>query len=254
VPLGAGAAFELYKKFLQLLTFQMCADCAREDAVTGWSWMLKCPFHLPYLSELFAAFPDATVVWTHRNPVECVASACSLYETLIEMGGYGDTIDRAALGRQVLEYTELSLRKAQESLQRIGLGFTSGDSTPGATPGATTGVRVIHVRYEDNIKQSKKVCKDIVEQVIIPSHIVYTRITKSLLQKAGLKYTSEYDALLTAYLKKNADAREKLKSNSSIASKSSKADTLHEYSLADYGLSEELIRKKFAVYIKSFSL
>lgn len=65
----------------------------------GFTWMLKCPFHLPYLTELYAAFPDATVVWTHRNPVECIASACSLYETLLHMCCIPESISRHALGK-----------------------------------------------------------------------------------------------------------------------------------------------------------
>ena len=50
-----------------------------------YTWMLKSPFHLPYLEELFATFPDATVIWTHRDPAECIASACSLYWHLMSM-------------------------------------------------------------------------------------------------------------------------------------------------------------------------
>jgi hypothetical protein len=55
----------------------------RED--DGIRWNLKCPFYLPYLKELEKSFPDAVLVWTHRNPVECIASACSLYELGLNM-------------------------------------------------------------------------------------------------------------------------------------------------------------------------
>ncbi|MFJ5266251.1 sulfotransferase family protein [Streptomyces sp. NPDC088387] len=44
-------------------------------------WMLKSPMHLGQLDALRAVFPDATLVWTHRDPVTAVASFCSLVET-----------------------------------------------------------------------------------------------------------------------------------------------------------------------------
>jgi hypothetical protein len=40
--------------------------------------VLKCPEHLWYLPALLKTFPDAAVVWTHRDPVDSVASYCSL--------------------------------------------------------------------------------------------------------------------------------------------------------------------------------
>ena len=79
INIGAGETYDFYKKYLQLLTWQQGTN---DDEFT---WMLKCPFHLPYLKELADAFPGSTVVWTHRNPTECIASACSLYETILGM-------------------------------------------------------------------------------------------------------------------------------------------------------------------------
>lgn len=40
--LGAGDAYKNYKEYLQLLQYQRPLD--------KFTWMLKCPFHLPYLS------------------------------------------------------------------------------------------------------------------------------------------------------------------------------------------------------------
>lgn len=170
--MGAGDAYTLYYKFLQLLTYQQ-EEVSKAISGLDWNWMLKCPFHLPYLTELFHAFPDATIVWTHRHPTECIASACSLYETLMGMGAYEDSIDREALGQAVLDYTEESLKLAEISLKKIGLGFDRHSSSANAnTSGAETsrqsqigGVRVVHVRYQDNVKSPKKVCRETFEQV-----------------------------------------------------------------------------------------
>ncbi len=43
-------------------------------------WMLKSPMHLENLDALLTVFPDATIVWCHRDPVTAVASFCSLIE------------------------------------------------------------------------------------------------------------------------------------------------------------------------------
>ncbi|WP_369172696.1 sulfotransferase [Streptomyces sp. R28] len=43
-------------------------------------WILKSPMHLGNLDALRTVFPDATIVWCHRDPVTVVASFCSLIE------------------------------------------------------------------------------------------------------------------------------------------------------------------------------
>ncbi|KAJ8599255.1 hypothetical protein CTAYLR_006215 [Chrysophaeum taylorii] len=44
----------------------------------GRAWLLKDPAHCFSLDALFAVFPEATVVWTHRDPRKVVGSWCSL--------------------------------------------------------------------------------------------------------------------------------------------------------------------------------
>jgi Sulfotransferase family len=41
-------------------------------------WVLKNPSHLAALDALMAVYPDALVVYTHRDPDVCIASSCSL--------------------------------------------------------------------------------------------------------------------------------------------------------------------------------
>ncbi len=55
-----------------------------------------------YLEELHKEFPGATVVWTHRDPAECIASACSLYETIMRFCMEEISIDPKALGAAVV--------------------------------------------------------------------------------------------------------------------------------------------------------
>ena len=45
-------------------------------------WILKSPFHLWKLDALLRIFPDATLVWPHRDPATVLASWCSLAEVV----------------------------------------------------------------------------------------------------------------------------------------------------------------------------
>ncbi len=45
-------------------------------------WVLKAPSHLGCLEALFAVYPDARIVWTHRDPLQVIPSVASiLYAT-----------------------------------------------------------------------------------------------------------------------------------------------------------------------------
>jgi hypothetical protein len=41
-------------------------------------WVLKTPMHLWHLDALYAAYPDARVIWTHRDPGPVITSLASL--------------------------------------------------------------------------------------------------------------------------------------------------------------------------------
>lgn len=211
------------RKFLQLMMWQSSdrfkAEAANPSNPQYPTWMLKCPFHMPYLTELVTEFPDATVVWTHRNPVECIASGCSLYEAMLHMVAEEPSVDKKALGKAVMEYTRLSLVKAEESFASLGAKF-----------------RPIHIRYADNVKNSKACCKQIV-------------------LAAGLDFSAEFEARIDAYLAKSKAEREALKANKSVANKSKGTQAaLHEYTLEEYGLSEEMVRREFKDYIDKYQL
>ena len=143
VPLGAGDAFVHYRKFLQLLTW---SGFDRRDQ--DFTWMLKCPFHLPYLEDLHKEFPDATIVWTHRDPADCIASACSLYETLMCAGMEESSIDKKELGKAVMNYTKKCLDMAQKTIAALGSKF-----------------KILHIRYQETIKTPKETCKKVYSMV-----------------------------------------------------------------------------------------
>jgi hypothetical protein len=214
IEMGAGDAYHRYKKILQLLTWQS-SDRRGKD----FTWMLKCPFHLPYLRELNEAFPGSTLVWTHRNPAECVASACVLYEAVSCMCCEESSIDKHALGAAVMSYTKLVLQKAEETILALG-----------------DKLNIIHVRFKDVVKQPKNVARDIIE-------------------RAGLEYTASTEASVDGYLERNASSRLKQqRSNNTAGRDGSGHIKLIDYKLEDYGLTDREVRDAFAEYIAKYNL
>ena len=60
-------------------------------------WVLKSPVHLNNLETLLKVYPDARLIFTHRNPTTVLASVTSLLATL--RWAQSDHVDIAAIGR-----------------------------------------------------------------------------------------------------------------------------------------------------------
>ncbi|PWU11234.1 MAG: hypothetical protein C5B50_23635 [Verrucomicrobia bacterium] len=95
-------AYQWEKRFLQHLQLE------RQSR----RWVLKSPDHVHGLAALFAVFPDALIIQTHRNPAEVVKSSADLNSVLL--GLYGAPGDPAQLQvqetRVLAETTERFLR------------------------------------------------------------------------------------------------------------------------------------------------
>ncbi|MBE1879049.1 sulfotransferase family protein [Myceligenerans pegani] len=109
---GRGAAgpacdFEHLKRGLQVLQH------GRERR----RWILKFPQHLNDMPTIKEVFPDATFVWTHRDPAAVVGSTCSLIETAWSL--YQNDPDRTEIGRFVLDMLVTMVTNGLES--RLGL-------------------------------------------------------------------------------------------------------------------------------------
>lgn len=79
-------AYETLKLLLQVLDWQR----------PGERWVLKTPHHLEWLDELFAVFPDAKVIHTHRDPRKTVGSFCSMIAH--GRGVFSDRVDAREVG------------------------------------------------------------------------------------------------------------------------------------------------------------
>ena len=61
------SSYDYHRKFLQVLQSQAPGV-----------WNCKKPSHALYLEYLFKAYPDARVIWTHRDPFSATGSLCSI--------------------------------------------------------------------------------------------------------------------------------------------------------------------------------
>jgi hypothetical protein len=101
-------------------------------------WILKSPMHTGNLDALLSVFPDATLVWTHRDPATAVASFCSLVECGMALSRR--TVDLPALGATWLDLLSRSVRRGlaaraavpRESLVDVPYSWLGSDPATGA--------------------------------------------------------------------------------------------------------------------------
>jgi Sulfotransferase family len=82
-------AYRFHKRFLQHLQHQR--------RLPG-RWVLKCPDHIFALRALRAVYPDANLVFVHRDPVAVLASVARLTEVLRRP--FNRRVDRFDVGRE----------------------------------------------------------------------------------------------------------------------------------------------------------
>ncbi len=105
-------AYRWLRRMLQLLQWQK-----RRRGEPLRPFVLKTPSHLGYLETLFAEFPDAHVVHSHRDPVDVIPSGASLNATLWRTNcGQADAHE---VGRQWLERMGWSCDRALASRDRL---------------------------------------------------------------------------------------------------------------------------------------
>jgi hypothetical protein len=101
------SSYQYYRQQLQLLAWK-------------WSkphWLLKAPVHLRYLSTLMTVFPDARIIYTHRDPLKVLPSFCSLCALI--RGIYSDRLDPKSIGQYWFEWLFKSVEKSMLMRQAV---------------------------------------------------------------------------------------------------------------------------------------
>ena len=80
--------------------------------------ILKCPEHLWFLDALLEVYPDAGIVWTHREPRACIASYSSMVSVArrLTMG----KVDPAEVGAHVADRFLTGVTRAMAVRERVG--------------------------------------------------------------------------------------------------------------------------------------
>jgi hypothetical protein len=152
LPMDARAQYRLHKMMLQQCQF------ARPNKY----WVLK-GFHATRLQALFETYPDARIIWIHRDPVQVIASRIVLTGELVEaLSGHVDWQEQAGV--------HLAASRA---------GFQATLNNP-----LINDPRIHHVRYPD-------FTADPVGTI------------RGFYEKCGLRFGSEVDNAMRDYLKNN---------------------------------------------------
>lgn len=99
--------FQYYKRVLQVL----------QSGGPRRRWVLKSPYHLEHLETLLKVFPDAKIMWTHRDPNTVMGSWCSLMETGVAL--CNRTYDPHEIGRDWLEMLSEMVRVGRDSRSKL---------------------------------------------------------------------------------------------------------------------------------------
>jgi hypothetical protein len=181
-------SYRYYHDLLRMLDWQR----------PGERWLLKAPAHMWALDALVESFPDVCVVWTHRNPVQCVASVASLTAAL--MAGR-EAVDKAELGPVVMDFYATSLERGLASRERL------------------DPERFVDVDY-----------REFVSDPVGSASRIYRHF--------GLDLGPDVVAALRTHAEANPQGRH----------------GVHRYELEEYGLTQDLVRARFADYTARFGL
>jgi len=127
-----------FRTMLQVLLHQHPAD----------GLVTKCPEHLWFLDALLEVFPDACIVWTHRDPFPTLASYCSLI-SLSQRTYYG-RFSPPDLGPYYTDRFAAGVERAMAVRDRVG------DD------------RFFDARFEDTVEDPKAVVRAICERFDLP--------------------------------------------------------------------------------------
>lgn len=127
-------AYAYHRRMLQVLQSRRGAG----------RWLLKAPNHLAFLPQLFAEYPDARVIQTHRDPLKCMASALDLLGTLywirsdqeFESSAFEDLILGEATAARLMNALELRRSKSIPSPQCMDVRYQDLMDAPVDTIGA----------------------------------------------------------------------------------------------------------------------
>jgi len=178
------AAYQFYRQQLQLLQIHYPPR----------RWVLKAPAHTPFIDGFVRAFPDAKIIYTHRDLATAIGSVASLLTTIRSIAYR--TVDPRKIGEEVLDMVDHVTRRFMRARSSLPAGH------------------FCDVQYDR-----------LTGDTISVLHDIYAHL--------GLAFDDDMEAQARQWLA--ADAAEK--------------SGEHRYDLGDYGLDEQIIRRRLRDYI-----
>lgn len=105
-------------------------------------WIMKSPFHSGSLDALLDAYPNATLVHTHRDLTEVLPSFCNMMDACLHL--YTDEIDLREIGRFYLEVVSTDMNKYLALRKELG-----------------SSINILDVAYKDIITDPMSVVREI---------------------------------------------------------------------------------------------
>jgi len=163
-------------------------------------WLLKTPGHLPFIDYLLARYPDATIVQTHRDPLDVMGSVSSLAYSI--RSATSESVNPHITGQTETDYWSLVLQRGIEK-------------------------RDAH----DQPEQFYDVYfQDLLTDPLGTIENIYSHF--------GFSWNVDTQRAMENYL----------------ANKPRGKHGKHEYSLAQFGLTESLVKERFAAYYDRYGL
>ena len=103
------STYEYQKRYLQVL----------QSTAPG-AWSLKMPSHSVHIEALLKVFPDARLVWAHRDPYKATGSLANLWKLPKGMTHNPEAIDLEAMGRNAMWQMRYHVDRPLRARERIG--------------------------------------------------------------------------------------------------------------------------------------
>jgi hypothetical protein len=101
--------YDYQKRYLQVL----------QSTAPG-AWSLKMPSHSVHIEALLKVFPDARLVWAHRDPYKATGSLCNLWKLPKVMTHQPEAVDLEAMGRAAMWQMSYHVDRPLRARDRVG--------------------------------------------------------------------------------------------------------------------------------------
>ena len=103
------STYEYQKRYLQVL----------QSKAPG-TWSLKMPSHSVHIEALLRVFPDARLIWAHRDPYKATGSLCNLWRLPQSLVMNTELLDQTEMGRAAMWQMSHHVDRPLRARDRIG--------------------------------------------------------------------------------------------------------------------------------------